>query len=89
MRFFERKPVSREALDDILEVARWSSNARNRQPREFLVVRDRGTLKRLAALEGYTQHLADTAVGIVQMMEGNHATFEQETFVEGQVVRRL
>jgi nitroreductase len=50
VRFFEREPVSREALDDILEVARWSGSARNRQPWEFLVVRDRGTLERLAAL---------------------------------------
>lgn len=54
-----------------------------------MAVRDRGTLKRLAALEGYTQHLADTAVGIVLLMQGYPAKFEQETFVEGQVVRRL
>jgi nitroreductase len=41
VRFFEREPVSQEALDDILEVARWSGSARNRQPWKFLVVRDR------------------------------------------------
>lgn len=71
VRFFEREPVSREALDDILEVARWSGSARNRQPWEFVVVRDRGTLETLAALEGYAQHLADAAVGIVLVMAGN------------------
>ena len=41
VRSFERKPVSQETLDDVLEVARWSGSARNRQPWEFLVVRDR------------------------------------------------
>ncbi len=55
VRSFERKPVSREALDDVLEVARWSGSARNRQPWEFLVVRDRGTLERLAVLDGYAR----------------------------------
>lgn len=44
VRFFSGEPVSQEALDDILEVARWSGSARNRQPWKFLVVRDRGTL---------------------------------------------
>ncbi len=89
VRFFEREPVTQEALDDVLEVARWSGSARNRQPWEFLVVRDRGTLERLAALEGYTQHLAGAAVGIVLVMAGNPAKFEQETFDEGRLAERI
>lgn len=32
VRFFEREPVTQEVLGDILEVARWSGSARNRQP---------------------------------------------------------
>ena len=53
VRFFEPKPVPQEVLGDVLEVARYSGSARNRQPWEFVVVRDRRTLRRLAALEGY------------------------------------
>ena len=89
VRFFEREPVSQEALDDVLEVARWSGSARNRQPWEFLVVRDRGTLGRLAALEGYAQHLVGAAVGIVLVMAGDPAKFEQETFDEGRLAERI
>lgn len=89
VRFFEREPVSQEALDDILEVARWSGSARNRQPWKFLVVRDGGTLERLAALEGYAQHLAGAAVGIVLVMAGDPAKFEQETFDEGRLAERI
>jgi nitroreductase len=89
VRFFEQEPVSQEALDDILEVARWSGSARNRQPWEFLVVRERGTLERLAALEGYAKHLAGAAVGIVLVMVGNPAKFEQETFDEGRLAERI
>jgi nitroreductase len=89
VRFFEQEPVSQEALDDILEVARWSGSARNRQPWEFLVVRESGTLERLAALEGYAKHLAGAAVGIVLVMVGNPAKFEQETFDEGRLAERI
>ena len=89
VRFFEREPVSQEALDDILEVARWSGSARNRQPWEFLVVRDRAMLERLAALEGYAQHLAGAAMGIVLVMAGEPAKFEQETFDEGRLAERI
>jgi len=89
VRVFSGEPVSQEALDDILEVARWSGSARNRQPWKFLVVRDRGTLERLAALEGYAQHLAGAAVAIVLVMAGNPAKFEQETFDEGRLAERI
>jgi nitroreductase len=89
VRVFSGEPVSQEALDDILEVARWSGSARNRQPWKFLVVRDRGTLERLAVLEGYAQHLAGAAVAIVLVMAGNPAKFEQETFDEGRLAERI
>ena len=52
VRFFEQhKPVPEEVLQDVLEVARWSGSARNRQPWEFVVVRERKTLERLAGCE--------------------------------------
>lgn len=89
VRFFKREPVSQEALEDILVVARWTGSARNRQPWKFLVVRDRGTLEKLAALEGYAKHLAGAAVGIVLVMAGNPAKFEQETFDEGRLAERI
>ena len=89
VRFFEPRPVPREALDDVLEVARFSGSARNRQPWEFVVVRDRETLGRLAVLEGYAQHLAGAAAGIVLVMAGDPDKLEQETFDEGRLAERI
>lgn len=89
VRFFERKPIPQEVLDDVLEVARWSGSARNRQPWEFLVIRNRKTLQELALLEGYAQHLAGAAVGVVLVMSGELEKFEQETFDEGRLAERI
>lgn len=89
VRFFEPEPVPEEVLKNVLEVARWSGSARNRQPWEFLVVRDRETLGRLAACEGYARHLANAAVGIVLVMAGKPEKFEQETFDEGRLSERI
>ena len=58
-------PLPDHVLHDILEVARWSGSAGNRQPWELVVVRDRGALGRLARIEGANAgHLASAAVGI-------------------------
>lgn len=89
VRFFEPEPVPEEVLEDVLEVARWSGSARNRQPWEFLVVRDRKALERLAACDGYAGHLANASVGIVLVMAGEPEKFEQETFDEGRLSERI
>ena len=89
VRFFEPNPVPQSALDDVLEVARHSGSARNRQPWEFVVVRDRQTLGRLAVLKGYAQHLSSAAAGIVLVMAGDPDKIEQETFDEGRLAERI
>jgi nitroreductase len=58
-------PLPESVLHDILEVARWSGSAGNRQPWEFVVVRDRDMLRRLSAIDGANAgHLATAAAGI-------------------------
>jgi nitroreductase len=90
VRFFEQhEPVLEYVLQDVLEVARWSGSARNRQPWEFVVVRDRETLESLSACDGRAAHLANAAVGIVLVMVGEPEFFEQETFDEGRLSERI
>src|SRR5918992_948255 len=90
VRFFEQhEPVPENVLQDVLEVARWSGSARNRQPWEFVVVSERETLESLAACEGRAAHLANAAVGIVVAMAGEAEFFEQETFDEGRLSERI
>ncbi len=87
VRSFRPDPVPRGVVDDILEVARWSGSASNRQPWELVVIRDRETLGALAHLEGYAKHLGDAPLGIVLVMAGERPT--QETYDEGRLAERV
>ena len=87
VRSFRPDPVPQEVVDDVLEVARWSGSASNRQPWELVVIRDRETLRALAGVEGYAHHLADAPLGIVLVMAGERPT--QETYDEGRLVERV
>ena len=87
VRSFRSDPVPQEVVDDVLEVARWSGSASNRQPWELLVVRERDTLRSLASVRGYAGHLAGAPLGIVLVMAGERA--EQETYDEGRLAERI
>jgi nitroreductase len=89
VRRFTEQPVPHAVRADLLTVARWSGSANNRQPWVFVVVRDRDTLQRLSAVEGYVRHLAGAALAIVVVMDGDPDQVEQETFDEGVLSQRL
>jgi nitroreductase len=56
-RSFEDRLVPRETVHAILDVARWTGSARNRQPWRFRVVTDQRTRSALAELGAYARHL--------------------------------
>lgn len=87
VRQFRPDSVPQEIIDAILQVARWSGSASNRQPWEFVVIRSRETLQSLARLEGYAGHLAHAPLGIVLVMAGEQ--IEQETYDEGRLSERI
>jgi nitroreductase len=87
VRTFRPDPVPEEVIDHILEVARWSGSASNRQPWEIILVRDRDTLRSLASVDGYAGHLARAPLGIVLVMAGDRT--EQETYDEGRLSERI
>lgn len=87
VRSFSSDPVPRKVVNDVLEVARWSGSASNRQPWELVVIRERETLRALAEVEGYAGHLAGAALGIVPVMFGERP--EQETYDEGRLCERI
>lgn len=87
VRQFKPDEVPEGALADILTVARWSGSARNVQPWELIVVKDKGILKQLSECNGYAQHLAGAPLGIVLVMAGEIR--EQETFDEGRLSERI
>ena len=87
VRSFRPDPVPREVVADILEVARWSGSASNRQPWELVVIRDQETLGKLARVEGYAAHLRGAPLGIVCVMARGRP--EQETYDEGRLSERI
>lgn len=87
VRSFRPDPVPREVVDDVLEVARWSGSASNKQPWEIVVVRERDTLRSLASVQGYANHLSEAPLGIMLAMAGERA--EQETYDEGRLAERI
>ncbi len=87
IRQFRPDPVPQEVVGDILEVARWSGSASNRQPWELVVIRSRETLRALAEVKGYAGHLAGASLGIVLVMTGERP--EQETYDEGRLSERI
>ncbi len=81
-------PLPEALLHDILEVARWSGSAGNRQPWEFVVVRDRDMLRRLASIEGATAgHLASAAAGIAIVIRPEAR--EIDAYDEGRLAERI
>ena len=87
VRNFKQDPVPQPVVDDILQVARWSGSASNRQPWEIVVVRDSNTLRALSEVRGYAGHLRGAPLGMVLVMAGERE--EQETFDEGRLAERI
>lgn len=83
-------PVPQAALDDILEVARWTGSARNIQPWDLLVIHDRATLRALGTIEGGRgPHLVNAGVGIALVMLGDPEHVDFDTYDEGRLSERI
>lgn len=89
VRQFRSTPIPQEALDAILQVARWSGSASNQQPWELVVVRDPATLQAIARCEGFAGHAAGANVVVVLVLAGNAERFEHETYDEGRLSERM
>lgn len=89
VRQFRPDAIPQEVIDAVLDVARWSGSAGNRQHWELVVIRDRETLRALSRCEGFAAHLAGAALGIVLVMAGEPSLAEQETYDEGRLSERI
>src|SRR5213595_1981727 len=87
VREFKRDPIPDDVVQDILEVARWSGSASNRQFAQIIVVRQRDSLAALAGVGGYAGHLRGAALAMVLVMPGEWP--EGETFDEGRLAERI
>jgi nitroreductase len=88
-RNFRPDPVPEEAVNDILQVARWSGSASNVQPWEFLVIRNRETLQKLTEVSPNVRHAASAPLAIVLVMTGDPEKVPHETYDEGRLAERI
>ena len=86
LRRYRDEPVPEVALRAILEAGRWCGSAVNRQPWQFVVVRDPATRAQLADLSPYAEFVADAPVCIAVVMDGEGTGL---SFDAGRVAQNL
>jgi nitroreductase len=77
--------VDPAALDEILEVARWSGSSSNSQPWRFIVIDDPDVLRQLADIR--LPWIATAPVAIAIVLDGNKKI--SEAYDEGRVSERI
>jgi nitroreductase len=87
IREFGPQPVPDELLAEILEVARWTGSAMNRQPWTFVVVRDRATLALIADASPNAGHVRGAAAAILVVTDGESPALE--SYDEARAAERI
>ena len=71
IRRYKARAIPEEELKTILDSARLAQSAGNRQPWEFVVVRDRGALKALVRMAGFQVFVGKAAAVVVCIADPN------------------
>jgi nitroreductase len=87
VREYTSEPVSDEALNDILEVGRWSGSASNRQTTQIVVVKDAATKQQIT--DKGVRAAAGSAVSLVILIPDDAAQSNLDSFDNGRLVERL
>ncbi len=64
IRSFTREEIPKGCIRKILEAARWAPSANNRQPWQFIIIRDPGTLSQIASHARYGRFISDAAAAV-------------------------
>jgi nitroreductase len=86
-RQYRPDPVPADALQEILEIARWTGSSRNSQPWHFVVVDDPDKLARLSQLRTAINWIAGAPAAIAIVLDGQNAM--SESYDEGRVTERI
>lgn len=65
IRRYNEQAVEQEKIDKLLRAAMQAPSAANQQPWEFIVVKDKDTLNKLAGISAYSRMTADAPLAIV------------------------
>ena len=67
VRKYKSTPVEQEKIDKCLEAARWAPSASNKQPWEFLLVKDEELRTKLAMIHPYAKFVAQSPVVFIPL----------------------
>lgn len=87
VRQYEPGSVPTDALNAILEIARWSGSSRNSQPWRFIVIDDKQMLKQLSELRENITWVADGALAIAILLPDENLV--HEAYDAGRVTERM
>jgi len=87
IRKFKPAPVPDEYIEKILEVARWAPSGANGQPWEFIVIKNRETIKKLAEAYGRYQEIT-FIVDMTRLDEYRHPSFRIQAPIETEEAAR-
>ena len=87
IRQYASEPVSDDAVEQLLEVARWSGSSKNTQPWHFIVVTDPEKLKQISGLRPNINWVAAAPLAIAIVLDGESEM--SESYDEGRVTERL
>lgn len=73
VRDFQDRPLEPAHLERIVDAGRHAGSSKNQQRWDFIVVEDRDTLKRLAAVGPYAGHIAGAAAAVALVTPDPHA----------------
>lgn len=82
VRRYAPTPVPEDVIAYILEDGRWTGSAKNTQPWEVVVVRDREMLVALSKLGQFADHLAGSAFALALVMESRGNRFDAGRLAE-------
>jgi nitroreductase len=89
-RAFTDEPVSSGQLDAIADAGRWSGSSQNRQPWRFIVIRDRSTIRAIAAAGlPQTRGLQSAPAAIAVVMPDDESRRISHAYDEGRASERM
>ena len=87
VREYTPEAISEAAIRDIVEVARWSGSASNKQPTELVIVSDPGIRQKIA--ENGARAAAGAALAVLILTPGDQERVDLEAFDNGRLAERL
>jgi nitroreductase len=77
IRRFKSREVEQWKLDMALDAARWAPSSKNSQPWEFIIIKDRNTLEKIAAESTYGKHIAQAPLAIAFVTDPSKSNWHE------------